>query len=110
MYQQHEKELTLTGNISKFSMYLKVCVCSWFQRVLQHGDSMCATRPCDAGHVARSQVVGGIELLVTIGLMLNKVWFANFTGLVLGVMAIQVGAVMLRHGARLSRQHPHRVV
>ena len=53
----------------------------------------CATRPCDAGHVARSQGVGGIELLVTIGLMLNKVWFANFTGLVLGVMAIQVGAV-----------------
>lgn len=24
VYQQHEKELTLTGNISKFSMYLKV--------------------------------------------------------------------------------------
>lgn len=49
----------------------------------------------DATSCAAAQVVGGIELLVTIGLMINKVWFANFTGLVLGVMAIQV-----RVGAR----------
>lgn len=64
VYQQHETQMHISGDISKFSLYLKI--------------------------------VGAAELVITVALMANVVWFANFTGLVLGVMAIQ--------GARLQKR------